>query len=107
MKIKSLFAVLLAAAFAGPAFAQSASTPKIDQRQENQQQRIDKGVASGALTAKETEHLEKREGKIEADKDAAKADGTVTAAERRKLKHEENKTSRAIHRKKHNGRAAS
>lgn len=105
MKTKSLVASLLLSAFAVSAFAQT-NTPKIDQRQENQQQRIDNGVKSGALTAKETNNLDKREAKIEADKTAAKADGKVTPAERRKLKREENKTSKAIYRKKHNNRTA-
>ena len=107
MKRISFVAVLLASTFAVSAFAQSASTPKIDQRQENQQKRIDNGVASGALTAKETANLEKREIKIEGDKEAAKADGKVTAAEHRKLTREQNRTSRAIHRKKHNEKTAS
>ena len=107
MKLKSLFAALLVTAFVAPVFAEGTGTPKIDQRQENQQKRIDNGVASGALTAKETEHLEKREGKIALDEQAAKADGKVTPAERRKLKREENKASRAIHRQKHDAQTAS
>jgi hypothetical protein len=105
MKTKSLLATILLSAIAATAFAQT-NTPRIDQRQENQQKRIDNGVQSGALTAKETNHLDKREAKIEADKEAAKADGKVTAKERRKLKREENKTSKAIFRKKHNARKA-
>lgn len=105
MKLKPLLASVLMSAFAVSAFAQT-NTPKIDQRQENQQQRIDNGVKSGALTAKETNNLDKREAKIEADKTAAKADGKVTAAERRKLKREENKASKAIYKKKHNARTA-
>lgn len=105
MKATRFIPLLLTAMLAGQAFAQ-ANTPRIDKRQENQQRRIDNGVKSGALTAKETNTLDKREAKIEADKDAAKADGKVTKVERKKLKHEENKTSRAIYRKKHNARTA-
>ncbi len=100
MKLTSLLAALIVTISAAPAFA-GTDTPKIDKHQENQQKRIDEGVKSGALTAKETENLEKREAKIEADKTAAKADGKVTVAERHKLKREERKTSRAIHRQKH------
>lgn len=106
MQRNLLIAAILATAFAAPAFAQTA-TPKIDQRQENQQNRIANGIKSGELTAKETQNLEKREVKIEGDKQAAKADGKVTRAERRKLTREENKASRAIYRKKHNARKAS
>lgn len=107
MKTAKLIPVLLATLLAAPVFAQNTNTPKIDQRQENQQNRIANGIKSGELTAKETQNLEKRETRIEADKQAAKADGKVTAAERRKLKREENKASRAIYRKKHNNKTAS
>jgi hypothetical protein len=101
--ISALALVLLAA----PVFAQNTATPRIDQRQQNQQERIAKGVQSGALTPTETRQLEKREGKIAADEQAAKADGRVTAAERSKLRREENRASRKIHQKKHNARTAS
>lgn len=109
MKIQTLIAAL-ALTVGASAFAQAPgapvvakdplATPKIDQRQANQQKRIDQGVASGALTPKETAKLEKREAKIEADKAVAKADGKVTRAERRKLKREENRASGAIKRQK-------
>jgi hypothetical protein len=106
MKTQHLLAAILATAFIAPAFAQT-NTPRIDQRQVNQQNRIDQGVQSGALTAKETNTLDKREAKIASDEAAAKSDGKVTKAERRKLTNEENRTSRAIFRKKHNARTAS
>ncbi|MGZ3239166.1 MAG: hypothetical protein ACXWJK_02100 [Burkholderiaceae bacterium] len=105
MKLNTLLASILLSTFAVSAFAQT-NTPRIDQRQENQQQRIDNGVKSGALTAKETNNLDKREAKLEADKQAAKADGKVTPKERRKLKREENRDSKAIYKKKHNARTA-
>lgn len=107
MKIQTLMAAL-ALTMGGAVFAQAPvapkdplATPKIDARQANQEKRIDQGIASGALTSKETAKLDKRETKIEADKLAAKADGKVTGAERRKLRREENRASRAIHRQKH------
>ena len=109
MKIQTLIAAL-ALTVGASAFAQApaapvavkdpTATPKIDQRQVNQQKRIDQGVASGQLTPKETANLEKRETKIAADKAAAKSDGKVTRAERRKLKREENRASAAIKRQK-------
>lgn len=89
-----------------PAFADTTATPRITQRQVNQEQRINQGVQSGALTAHETATLDAREAKIANDKAAAKADGTVTAAERAKLRGEERRTSRAIARKKNNLRTA-
>ena len=106
MKLHNFLAVALIAACAAPAFAQNTATPKIDQRQINQEKRIDNGVKSGQLTAQETRNLDKREAKIEADKQAAKADGKVTMAERRHLRREENRASRAIYAKKHNRRVA-
>lgn len=111
MKLITFAASLIAAAVmltasSLPALAQSsapvASTPNLDKRQANQEQRIEKGVQSGALTTKETANLEKRETRLEADKQAAKADGKVTRAEHRKLRREANRDSRKIYRKKHN-----
>ena len=107
MKLNTLIAAV-ALTLGGAAFAQAPvapkdplATPKIDQRQANQEKRIDQGINSGALTPKETAKLDQRETKIESDKLAAKADGKVTRAERRKLKREENRASAAIKRQKH------
>jgi len=100
---RKLFSATLVLAFIGIASVASAqtATPNVTKRQENQQARIAQGVKSGQLTAKETEHLEAREAKIQHDKKVAKSDGTVTPAERAKLQREENHTSRAIYRQKH------
>ncbi len=107
MKLNTLIAAV-ALTLGGAAFAQAPvapkdplATPKIDQRQANQEKRIDQGLNSGALTPKDTARLDQRETKIESDKLAAKADGKVTRAERRKLKREENRASAAIKRQKH------
>ena len=80
------------------------TTPNLDNRVVNQQKRIDQGVASGQLTAKETNRLDKREAKLAADVTAAKADGKVTRAERRRLQREANRDSKKIYRLKHNRR---
>jgi uncharacterized membrane protein YebE (DUF533 family) len=82
-----------------PAFAQS--TPGIDQRQENQQRRIDKGVESGALTPKEAERMEKGQARVQAKEDAARADGVVTKKERAQVHRAQNKQSARIYRQKH------
>lgn len=83
-----------------------AATPRIDQRQANQQARINEGVASGQVTAKEQARLQGQQNHIAGDKAAAKADGVVTKHERRHLKREQNRADRNIHRKKHNGKHA-
>ena len=95
--------VLFAGLMYGSAFAQD-KTPVVDQREKNQQARIEEGVKSGELTNRETIQLERQEGKIKADELNAKADGKVTKRERAKLHRELNRESRAIYRKKHNGR---
>ncbi len=106
MKFQTLIAAL-ALTIGASAFAQAptdpTATPRIDQREVNQQKRIDQGVASGQLTPKEAAGLENREAKIANDEAAAKADGKVTTAERVKLKREQNRASRAIYRQKHDG----
>ena len=107
MKIQTLIAAV-ALTLGGAAFAQApaapagpVATPRIDQRQANQQKRIDQGVASGQLTGREAVRLERREGKIAVNEAKAKADGVVTPAERRRLRGEENRASKAIYRQKH------
>ena len=52
--------VTLAVASIG-AFAQATATPRVDQREANQQARIDAGVASGQLTAREANRLDKQQ----------------------------------------------
>ena len=79
---------------------------EVGQRERNQQERIAQGVKSGQLTAGETSHLEGRESHInhEVHNDRVANGGKLTAAERRQVNHQEDRTSRAIYRKKHNGR---
>ncbi len=92
--------IALTLAFAGSALAQTA-TPGIDKQQANQERRIQQGVNSGELNKREANRLEKREGKLEADKQKAKADGVVTRKERAKLQREAKRDSKAIYRQKH------
>ena len=108
MNMKTLIAVLALsvggmaiAQVPAPAASATPATPHLDKREANQQARIDQGVASGQLKAKETNRLDKREAKLNADEAAAKADGKVTRAERRKLHREANRDSKAIHKQKH------
>ena len=103
MKIVT-FAVLTALSL--PVFAQTTSTPRIDQRQSNQEQRIDKGSASGALTKRETRRLEKEQTLINKAEDKAKADGSVSAKERKRLTKMQNHASRDIYRQKHDAQTS-
>lgn len=108
----TLKSTLVAATFAVAslgAFAQAAvtpATPRVDQREANQQARIANGAASGQLTAKETNRLEKEQAHVNRVEDKAKADGKVTAAERKRMQRLQNRTSKDIYRQKHDAQTA-
>jgi hypothetical protein len=99
MKRNLIIAALLAAA-ALPALAQT-NTPVLDQRQANQEARIQQGVASGELTGREAARLERGQQRVENMEAAAKADGVVTKRERVQLQHAQNVQSRRIAAQKH------
>ena len=100
MKSASTLLVAVLTAFALPVLAQT-NTPNIDQRQANQQQRIDQGVKSGQLTGKEAARLEKGQEHVQKVEDKAKADGVVTKKERARIQHAENVQSRHVAKQKH------
>ena len=105
MFARALLVSLIAAAAAVPVYAQT-DTPKVDARQERQQQRIDQGVASGELNQREAARLEQEQGRIATHEEKAKADGVVTKEERRKLNREQNRASRHIAKEKHDRQKA-
>ena len=78
---------------------------RIHQRQENQQQRIAQGVASGQLTAGETARLERREAGLNREIHGMRQvnGGSLTPAERALVNHQQNRLSRQIYRQKHDG----
>ena len=77
---------------------------QVNQRRENQQDRIAQGVQSGQLTAGETANLENKErglnGEISADRKAN--GGTLTQAERQRINGQQNRLSNNIYADKHN-----
>lgn len=101
MKIQMLMGALVIAA-GGAALAQPA-TPRIDQREVNQEKRIQQGVKSGELTPRETTRLQAEQGRIQKAETMAKADGKVTPKERERIEHMQNHASRDIAREKHDG----
>lgn len=103
-KAQLLLTVLALGAASAFAQAPGTNTPRVDQREANQQARIAQGAASGNLTPHETQRLEKEQAHINNAEAKAKADGTVTAKERRRLHAMQDGASRDIHRKKHNNR---
>jgi len=84
----------------GMAYAE-AETPVIDQRQANQEKRIDQGIASGQLNEREANRLNKQQGHINKMEDKAKSDGVVTKREQARIHHAQDRASRHIAREKH------
>jgi len=83
---------------AAPALAQET---RVDRRQERQEQRIDQGVKSGALTPRETRKFERGQQHVEKLETKAQADGKVTAKEKVRLEHAQDVQSRRIYNQKH------
>jgi hypothetical protein len=100
--------MLPAAAQTAPNTVQTPPIPKpptINQRLENQQDRIAQGINSGQLTAGEAANLETKESAItkEVRADRQANGGKLTQAERVQVNHQLNRTSKQIYRDKHNG----
>jgi hypothetical protein len=107
--------ILAGAASSLPVYAQSqsgqqsapATDPnKIQDRKENQQDRIAQGVKSGELTPRETANLENKEAAInhETRTDREANGGKLTPAEKAKVNRQQNRMSHQIYRDKHNDR---
>lgn len=99
MKIVKTIAVL-SLVLPALAFAQ-ANTPRVDQRQANQEQRIDQGVASGSLTQREANRLDRGQQHVDNMENRAKSDGVVTRGERARLHQAQEVQSRRIYAQKH------
>src|SRR5215471_7651390 len=103
--IQKLFFAAMLATLAVPAFSQGVpSGETVQDRKENQQDRIANGTASGQLTAGEATNLEKKESELnQEERDMRKLDkGRLTAADRATLNQQQNRVSRQIYRDKHN-----
>ena len=101
MKPTRLFIALCIAGLCAGAFAQSLQT--IQQRNVNQQQRIENGLQDGSLNTREAARLEQDQHKVGAVEANALKDGKLTAAERRRVTAAENRASRDIHTAHTNG----
>jgi hypothetical protein len=83
---------------------QSASSQRMQadvQRNVNQQARIEQGVQSGALSARETARLERGQARVDRATARAAANGRVGAGEQARLQGREDRQSARIYRKKH------
>ena len=89
-------------------FAQATTTPPptINQRKENQQDRIAQGVKSGQLTPGETSHLEHQEAGINKEEQGMRAqdNGHLTKQDKKTIKQQQNQESKRIYRDKHNAK---
>ena len=106
MKSMKFVTAACVAAIAFPLFAQTTSTPRIDQRQESQQKRIDQGVKSGQLNQKEAARLEKGQAKVRKMENKAAADGKVTAKESARIEKAQDQQSSRIQREKNDKQTA-
>jgi len=99
--LKSILLCATTAALMLPAMAQTSQS--INERKENQQDRIANGVQSGELTAKETQHIEKKEADLnQEERDMRKLDnGHLTAADKATLNQQQNQLSKDIYKQKH------
>ena len=96
-----------------PVFAQQADTttsnsPTINQRKDNQQDRIANGAQSGQLTTGETKNLETKEAGINKEESGMRAedDGHLTSADRSLINTQQNHLSNQIYDDKHNTNTA-
>lgn len=113
----SIVSVAVLALCSTAALAQSTTTPapatapkvtgeSIQDRKENQQDRIAQGVKSGQLTAGETSHLESKESSLNKEEHQMRKldNGKLTASDKKALTQQQNQLSKSIYRDKHNAR---
>ena len=97
---KLLFALIAVAA--APAFAQTSGAPGFQQRDINQQERIEQGLQSGQLSTKEAGQLEHEQAKIDRTESRDLKNGKLSPAEQAQINGMQNKASADIYRDKHN-----
>jgi hypothetical protein len=105
MKLNRVF--LAASVFScAAAFAQDPAT--VNQRRENQQDRIANGIQSGQLTAGETKNVEGQEANLNREiRDDRQADGgKLTQSEKQQVNRQQNNLSNKIYQDKHNANTA-
>ncbi len=96
--------LLTAGLLAGTVAIAGAQDNRIQDRKENQQDRIAQGVKSGSLTPPETANLEHKEAGLnkEIRHDRRQNGGNLTNKEKAQVNRQQNHLSRNIYRDKHN-----
>jgi hypothetical protein len=76
---------------------------EVNQREQNQQNRIANGLKNDTLSAKQASNLENREASVEnrEKKDMAEHNGHLTKAEQRGINRQQNRISKSIYKDKH------
>ncbi|MBV8049866.1 MAG: hypothetical protein JOZ80_01680 [Acidobacteriaceae bacterium] len=76
---------------------------EVNQREQNQQNRIANGLKNDTLNAQQASNLEKREANLQnrEQKDMAAHNGHLTKAEQNSLNRQENRISKSIYKDKH------
>jgi len=80
------------------------SEERVDERQENQKNRIVDGAKSGSLTRGETKRLVKEQHRINHLEHRLEADGELSTKDKVRLERRQDRASRHIARQKHDGR---
>jgi hypothetical protein len=76
---------------------------EVNRREQNQQNRIGKGIQNGKLNSKQATNLEKRETSVQnrEQKDMAQHNGHLTKAEQKGINRQQNRISKSIYKDKH------
>ena len=101
--------MIFAAVISGQSLAQTTAVPdhprenEVNQRLDNQQARINQGLANGSMTGKQAARDEKHDANIAQREavDESKHNGHITKGEQNRLNKSENRNSRRIYRQKH------
>ena len=101
--------VIFASLISMQSMAQTAPVPdhprenEVNQRLDNQQARINQGVANGTMSGSQAARDEKHDANIAQREavDESKHNGHITKAEQRRLNKSENRNSKRIYRQKH------
>ena len=95
-------AVLVFAFLTVGAYAGNTHDPGIRERIEEQQKRIDQGIASGQLTRREADIVQDNLNRIRTVEARMKEDGNLSPSERKRLEHMLDRNSKMIYKEKHN-----
>lgn len=109
IKSKSLILIGLCSTALGASVGMAQTVPdhprvnEVNQRLDNQQARINQGVANGTMTGKQAARDEAHDANIAKREsvDEAKHNGHLTKGEQNRLNRSENKNSRRIYKQKH------